>query len=57
MARKRIERAKQTYPEARLLDADQVRVIFLTAFAPNNYQEKASSFDPTLWKTRKSPIS
>jgi formate dehydrogenase iron-sulfur subunit len=57
MALERIERVKQTYPAARLLDADQVRVIFLTAFAPNKYHEKASSFDPTLWQTRKSLIS
>ena len=53
MAFERLERVKQTFPGARLLDADKVRVIFLTAFAPNLYHEKASSFDPTLWQTQK----
>jgi hypothetical protein len=42
-------RDKQTFPEAPLLDADEVRVIFLTAFGPDRYHPKASSFDPALW--------
>ncbi len=56
MAFERLERVKHTYPDARLLDADQVRVIFLTAHAPNQYHARASSFDPALWQPRKSPM-
>ena len=53
LALERIEKVKMKYPEARLLDRDDVRVIFLTAFAPENYHNYAASFDPKTWKTRK----
>lgn len=57
MAREHLERVKQTFPEARLLDVDKVRVIFLTAFGPNLYHPKASSFDPALWTAPAGPAS
>ena len=53
LALERIKKVKMKYPEARLLDRDDVRVIFLTAFAPENYHNYAASFDPKTWKTRK----
>jgi formate dehydrogenase iron-sulfur subunit len=53
MAVERLEKVKSVYPVARLLDQDEVRVIFLTAFAPENYHQYAASFDPKRWETRK----
>jgi formate dehydrogenase iron-sulfur subunit len=53
MAVERLEKVKSVYPDARLLDQDEVRVIFLTAFAPENYHQYAASFDPKRWETRK----
>jgi len=53
LALERIEKVKGVYPEARLLDQDDVRVIFLTGFAPENYHKYAASFDPKNYKTRK----
>ena len=53
MANERLEKVKSTYPDAQLLDADDVRVIFLTAFAPQNYHNYAVSFDPAYWKKQK----
>jgi formate dehydrogenase iron-sulfur subunit len=53
MALERIKKVKLVYPDARLLDQDDVRVIFLTAFDPENYHKYAASFDPKIWKTRK----
>lgn len=50
MAHQRIKKVKLAYPNARLLDPDDVRVIFLTAFTPNKYHENAASFDPTTWQ-------
>ena len=52
MAKERFEKIKLTYPDARLLDSDDVRVIFLTAFAPEKYHAYATAFDPQRWKTR-----
>jgi formate dehydrogenase iron-sulfur subunit len=53
MAHERIKKVKAVYPDARLLDQDDVRVIFLTAFAPENYHRHAVSFDPKKYRTRK----
>ena len=52
MARERLKKIKFAFPKARLLDPNDVRVIFLTAFAPNKYHENAASFDPTIWQAR-----
>jgi len=53
MAYERIKKVKAVYPDARLLDQDDVRVIFLTAFAPENYHKYAVSFDQKKYRTRK----
>ena len=52
LALERLEKVKLTYPNARLIDPDAVRVIFLTAFAPEKYHPHAAAFDPKGWKTR-----
>jgi len=52
MAIERFEKVKTMYPNAELLDQDDVRVIFLTAFAPENYHKYATAFEPKIWKTR-----
>ena len=52
MAAERLEKVKLTYPDARLLDSDDVRVIFLTAFAPEKYHKYAAAFDAKRWKNR-----
>jgi formate dehydrogenase iron-sulfur subunit len=52
MAAERLEKVKLTYPDARLLDSDDVRVIFLTAFAPEKYHKYAAAFDAKRWNTR-----
>jgi formate dehydrogenase iron-sulfur subunit len=52
MAVERVEKVKLTYPDARLIDPDDVRVIFLTAFAPEKYHTSAAAFDPKRWKAR-----
>ena len=39
-------------PNSRLLDSDDVRVIFLTAFAPEKYHPHAAAFNPKGWKAR-----
>ena len=52
MANERLEKLNSTYPDARLLDPDDVRVIFLTAFAPENYHQYATAFEPDIWKSR-----
>ena len=53
IAFERLEKIKLEYPDAQLLDPDDVRVIFLTAFAPDNYHKYATSFDSQNWKLRK----
>ena len=45
MAAERLEQVQSAYPEARLIDADVVRVIFLTAYAPQMYHRYAAAFD------------
>jgi Fe-S-cluster-containing dehydrogenase component len=50
LALERLEKAKLTYPNARLIDPDAVRVIFLTAFAPEKYHPYAAAFDRKAWK-------
>ena len=52
MAAERLKTVKLIYPDARLLDADDVRVIFLTAFAPEKYHTHAAAFDAQRWKAR-----
>ena len=52
MAADRLKSVKLTYPDARLLDANDVRVIFLTAFAPEKYHSYAAAFDALRWKAR-----
>ena len=52
MADERLKKVKLTYPDARLLDSDDVRVIFLTAFAPEKYHTHAAAFDAQHWKAR-----
>ena len=52
MAVERLEKVKLTYPDARLLDSDDVRVIFLTAFAPEKYHKYAAAFDAKRWNAR-----
>jgi len=52
MAAGRLKTVKSIYPDARLLDSDDVRVIFLTAFAPEKYHTHAAAFDAQRWKTR-----
>ena len=52
MAHERLDRVKTSFPEARLLDPENVRVIFLTAFSPDYYHDYAVSFDPSLWRSR-----
>jgi formate dehydrogenase iron-sulfur subunit len=51
----RLEKAKLTYPAARLLDSNEVRVIFLTAFAPEKYHTHAAAFDAKRWKKSSLP--
>ena len=50
LALERLEKAKLMYPNARLIDPDAVRVIFLTAFAPEKYHPYAAAFDRKAWK-------
>jgi formate dehydrogenase iron-sulfur subunit len=52
LANERFEKVKLTYPDARLLDPDDVRVIFLTAFAADKYHKYAAAFDPKRWKAQ-----
>ncbi len=51
-AAERLQTVQLTYPDARLLDKDDVRVIFLTAFAPEKYHAYAAAFDAKRWKRR-----
>jgi len=41
LAKKRLAVVKRTYPEARLLDPDDIRVIFMVAYDPGLYHEFA----------------
>jgi formate dehydrogenase iron-sulfur subunit len=41
MAKERLEKLKAAYPKAQLLDADQVRVIFLVVDDPKKYHKNA----------------
>ena len=52
LASERLEKIRSIYPDAQLLDADDVRVIFLTAFNPAKYHSHAVAFDPQRWKVR-----
>lgn len=46
LANERFEKVKLTYFDAQLLDSEDVRVIFLTAFAPEKCHKYAAVFDP-----------
>ena len=47
MAQERVEQLKGTYPKAKLLDADQVRVIYLVVDDPRKYHKNAvACFNP-----------
>lgn len=47
MANERVEKLKGTYPKAKLLDADQVRVIYLVVDDPRKYHKNAvASLNP-----------
>ena len=50
LANERLEKVKSTYPDARLIDPEEVRVIFLTAFAAEKYHKHAAEFDSKRWK-------
>ena len=52
MATERLEMVKRTHPQAQLIDEDNVRVIFLTAFAPEKYHRYSAAFDAKRWKAR-----
>ncbi|HQN20496.1 MAG TPA: formate dehydrogenase, partial [Syntrophobacteraceae bacterium] len=41
LAKERVEKLKAKYPKAQLLDADQVRVIFLVVDDPKKYHKNA----------------
>lgn len=41
MAKERLEQLKASYPKAQILDADQVRVIFLVVDDPRKYHKNA----------------
>jgi formate dehydrogenase iron-sulfur subunit len=52
LAAKRLEVVKMTHPKASLLDADDVRVIYLVAYEPNLYHDFAVASTSTLGMTR-----
>ena len=52
MAAERLMQVQAIYPNARLVDADEVRVIFLTAFAPQKYHRYAAAFDARYRQAR-----
>ncbi len=52
MAADRLKQVQSVYPDALLVDADDVRVIFLTAFAPQMYHRYAAAFDAQYKQTR-----
>ncbi len=52
MAADRLKQVQSVYPDARLVDADDVRVIFLTAFAPQKYHRYAAAFDAQYRQAR-----
>lgn len=41
MAKERLEKLKSLYPKVQILDADQVRVIFLVVDDPKKYHKNA----------------
>jgi formate dehydrogenase iron-sulfur subunit len=53
LANKRLAEIKPKYPQARLLDADTVRTIFLVAYEPKYYHEFAVASARSLDMTRK----
>ena len=52
MASERLAAVKQTCPDASLLDSNDVRVIYLTAFVPQKYHNYAAAFDAKHRRTR-----
>ena len=52
LAQKRLANAKDKYPQAMLLDPDDIRVIYLVAYDPNLYHDSAVASNSTLNITR-----
>ena len=52
LAEKRLIEAKQKYPEATLLDPDDVNVIYLAGYAPQMYHESAIASNSAFTMTR-----
>ena len=52
LARERLATAKDKYPQATLLDTDDIRVIYLVAYDPNLYHDSAVASNSTLNITR-----
>jgi len=52
LAQKRLANAKDKYPQAMLLDPDDIRVIYLVAYDPNLYHDSAVASNLTLNITR-----
>ena len=52
LAQMHLAEAKKKFPKAQLLDADDVRVIYLTAYEPQKYHENAVAAEGTFDITR-----
>lgn len=52
LAQKRLADAKDKYPQAMLLDPDDIRVVYLVAYDPNLYHDSAVASNSTLNITR-----
>lgn len=52
LARKRLAAVKDKYPQAMLLDPDDIRVVYLTAYDPNLYHDSAVASRSTQNITR-----
>jgi len=52
LAQKRLANVKDKYPQAMLLDPDDIRVIYLVAYDPNLYHDSAVASNSTLNITR-----
>jgi Fe-S-cluster-containing dehydrogenase component len=59
LAKERLTAVKAKYPKAQLLDADQVRTVFLVVDDPAKYHEKAvaSASPPTARRLAARPVS
>ena len=52
LAQKRLANVKDKYPQAMLLDPDDIRVVYLVAYDPNLYHDSAVASNSTLNITR-----